>query len=175
MNFKELLEGNSELKKAAIKFVKELKKNPNSYSYQLTRLTEWGFWTESGGEQMISLDNKMLKKVANELSKFIKYAPEHFLVELNDMFDFYEMNESVDSSVVPFKELVEGSTIKIDVSRLQGEYSGSTGFDDFESFIDQMKQYGMKDKDWSYDGKDGIIVIPAKYEKYTKAWHIKKV
>ena len=91
MNFRELLEGNSELKKAAIKFVKELKKNPNSYSYELTRLTEWGFWTESGGEQMISLDNKMLKKVANELSKFIKYAPEHFLVELNEMFRFYEI------------------------------------------------------------------------------------
>jgi hypothetical protein len=84
---------NSELKKAALDFVKELRKHPQNYAYQLTKLTEWGFWAESGGEVMVSLDNNTLKKVVTELSKFIKYAPQHFLEELNDLFDFYEMNE----------------------------------------------------------------------------------
>jgi hypothetical protein len=107
MKFRKLIsEADSGIKKAAIKFVKELKKNPQNYAYQLTRLTEWGFWAESGGEPLLSADTKTLKKVANELGKFIKYAPDHFLVELNEMFDFYEMNESKKPTVKDVAKII---------------------------------------------------------------------
>jgi hypothetical protein len=75
-------------KKEAMKFVKQMKKNPSDYYYQLVHLTEWGFWQDAGGQAMVSIDDKTAKKIIRELEKFLKYAPEHFILELNDMFGF---------------------------------------------------------------------------------------
>lgn len=60
-----------------------------------------------------------------------------------------------------FRELIESSTIKVNISKLG---------DDFDNFIDQMKQYGLKDRDWHYDGDS--VVLPSKYKKYTFDWSV---
>ncbi len=92
--FKQLTPAETKIysKKALTFFKKYVKKNPYNYDYQLIKLTDWGFWADSGGEAMVTLDEKTLKKIVNTLIKFIPHAPGHFLTELNDMFDFYELD-----------------------------------------------------------------------------------
>ncbi len=70
-----------------------------------------------------------------------------------------------------FKEILESKNIIIDVSDLQDVYSdGEQEFDDFHYFLKELKQYGLKDRDWTYAGDN--IVIPGKYEKYIKPWNV---
>ncbi len=81
-------------RKQALTFLKKyVKKDPYNYDYQLIKLTDWGFWAEAGGEAMISVDEKMLKKIVNTLIKFIPHAPGHFLDELDDLFNFCELED----------------------------------------------------------------------------------
>ncbi len=74
-----------------------------------------------------------------------------------------------------FKELFEGS-ITVDISDLMDTYSdgGEYKTTDFEFMIDELKTYGLKDKDWTY-GDDETIIIPSKYKKYLSPWAIKIV
>jgi len=73
----------------------ELKPNVRNYQYQLTKLTSWGFY--SGGE-MISIDSLLASQIVEELQAEVMYAPEHFILELNEIFDFipYEWFEGVE-------------------------------------------------------------------------------
>ena len=72
--------------KDVLEFMKELKANPDWYTYPLTRLTEWGFWSEAGGESMVSIDDEMGIEIVRELNKFLEYAPNHFIDELHEFF-----------------------------------------------------------------------------------------
>jgi hypothetical protein len=84
----------SKMREQAVQFVsEELIPNSRYYSYQLTLLTSWGFWNENGGEQMISIDSLLGHEIATALLKEVKFAPEHFLLDLNDIFDFIDPDE----------------------------------------------------------------------------------
>ncbi len=74
-----------------------------------------------------------------------------------------------------FKEIfAESKTINIDVSELINTYSdgGEQEHDDFYYMLQQLKQYGLKDRDWEY-GDGDVIKIPAKYKKELKPWNVK--
>jgi len=76
--------------------------------------------------------------------------------------------------MIKFSKFVnEEKTLKVNVSDLIGTYSDGQEQenDDFFYFIDSLKQYGLKDKDWSY-ADDSIIEIPTKFKKYTKSWSV---
>lgn len=47
--------------------------------YKLVKLTDWGFWD---GDVMVSIDDKIAKKIIAKLKQEVKYAPEQFLDEL---------------------------------------------------------------------------------------------
>ena len=74
-----------------------------------------------------------------------------------------------------FKKLFESKNIIVDVSWIQDQYSDGQDqeFDDFHYFLQELKQYGLKNKDWTYAGDN--IVIPAKYLRYIKSWNVEVV
>jgi len=82
-----------------------------------------------------------------------------------------------ENKMIGYKEFIhEASTIKINIEDIQDKFSdgGEQEQDDFFYFIDSLKQYGLKDKDWSY-ADDSIIEIPAKFKKFTKSWNVELV
>jgi hypothetical protein len=70
--------------------------------------------------------------------------------------------------------LKEAKTITVDVSHIKDQYGDpEQDMDDFYHMMDQLKKYGLKDKDWWYDGDN--IVMPAKYKKELYPWDVEIV
>ena len=73
-----------------------------------------------------------------------------------------------------YAELNEAKTVEVEVQSLMnhrsdGEFQEE---DDFHYFIEELRQYGLKDKDWTYASDGDYIVIPAKYAKHIKHWNV---
>lgn len=79
----------TECKKQAVRFFKtEVRRNINRYEFQLIKLTEWGFWSDSGGQYMVNMDKEGFKKVVDTLIKLLPQSSDQFIEELNDLFNF---------------------------------------------------------------------------------------
>jgi len=83
---------NSHLQKmrdSAVEFIKtDLIPNSRDHTWNLTKLTGWGFWSDTGGLEMVSIDSLLGHQIAEALLREVEYAPEYFLIELNEIFNF---------------------------------------------------------------------------------------
>jgi len=79
----------SQIRKIAKRWAKEeLIPNVRDYEYQLTKLTEWGFWADRGGQCMISIDSLLAYQISVALLEDLEFESSAFILELNEIFDF---------------------------------------------------------------------------------------
>jgi len=79
----------TKMREIAVEFVEtDLLPNSRDYQWDLGKLTSWGFWSEAGGEDMLIIDSLIGHQIATALLEEVKSAPEHFILELNEVFNF---------------------------------------------------------------------------------------
>lgn len=72
-----------------------------------------------------------------------------------------------------YAQLNEAKTVKVEAGKLMGQYSDSAQEeDDFYFFMEELRQYGMRDKDWKWDGSNDYMIIPSKYAVHIKHWNL---
>ncbi len=69
--------------------------------------------------------------------------------------------------------IIESKTITVDVSKLENYPKKHMGddLDDLYYFMEEMEGYGLKEKDWHYDGNYNMV-MPSKFKKYLKPWNV---